>query len=303
VAQDTLVAGLSPGLATVRLMPIVLLATCSELPDLDDDTRTLADALTERGVDARPAVWDDAHVEWADADLVMVRSTWDYARRREEFLAWAERVGATSRLHNPPAVLRWTTDKTYLRDLAEAGVPTVPTAFLDTDEPHPYLDVEHVVKPAVSAGSLDTTRVGAGDHARSRDRVRAVLDSGRTVMVQPYVAGVDEHGETALVYVDGRFSHALRKAAILTEGHGDAEGLFVEEKMSVREPSAEEHDVAERVLAAVPGGPPLYARVDLLPGEGGPVLLELELAEPSFFLDLVPEAAGSVADAVIARLS
>lgn len=284
-------------------MPLVLLATCSELPDLDDDTRTLQQALTDRGVAARPAVWDDADVDWAAADLVMVRSTWDYARRREEFLAWAVRVDGEARLHNPPAVLRWTTDKTYLRDLAEAGVPTVPTAFLDTDEPHPYLDVEHVVKPAVSAGSLDTTRVPAGDHARSGERVRAVLESGRTVMVQPYVAGVDEHGETALVYVEGRFSHALRKAAILTAGHGDAEGLFVEEEMSVREPSAAEVEVAEQVLAAVPGGPPLYARVDLLPAPAGPLLLELELAEPSLFLDLVPEAAGTVADAVIARLS
>jgi glutathione synthase/RimK-type ligase-like ATP-grasp enzyme len=284
-------------------MALVLLATCSELPDLDDDTRTLQRALTDRGVAARPAVWDDEAVDWAAADLVMVRSTWDYAKRREEFLAWAEKVAAATRLHNPPAVLRWTTDKTYLRDLAGAGVPTVPTAFVDADEPHPYLDVEHVVKPAISAGSLDTTRVAAGDHARSRDRVRAVLGSGRTVMVQPYVAGVDEHGETALIYVDGRFSHALRKAAILTEGHGEADGLFVEEEMSVREPSAEEHEVAQRVVAAVPGGPPLYARVDLLPGPDGPVLLELELAEPSFFLDLVPEASGTVADAVIARLT
>jgi glutathione synthase/RimK-type ligase-like ATP-grasp enzyme len=303
VVNDALVASPSAGLASVRLMPTVLLATCSELPDLDDDTRTLADALTARGVAARPAVWDDVGVDWAAADLVMVRSTWDYAKRRDEFLTWAERVDAATLLHNPPSVLRWTTDKTYLRDLAEAGIPTVPTAFLDADEPHPYLDLEHVVKPAVSAGSLDTTRVAPGDQARSRERVRAILESGRTVMVQPYVASVDEHGETALVYVDGRFSHALRKGAILAEGHGDADGLFVEEDMSVREPSAEEHDVAQRVLAAIPGEPPLYARVDLLPGPDGPVLLELELAEPSFFLDLVPEAAGTVADAVIARLT
>lgn len=288
--------------------PLVLLATCAELPDLDDDARALQSALHERGVDARPAVWTDEAVDWAAADVVVVRSTWDYARQRDRFLAWAEAVEAVSALHNPAEVLRWTTDKTYLRDLADAGVPVVPTYFVepgadpDAGDLHPWLDAEHVVKPAVSAGSLDTTRVAAHDAARSRACVRDVLASGRTAMVQPYLAQVDDLGETALVHVDGHFSHGLRKAALLRLEQGAAEGLFREEKMSRRTPSQAEHRVAERVLAAVPGGAPLYARVDLLPTDDGPVLLELELAEPSFFLDLVPEAAGTVADAVLARV-
>ncbi len=288
---------------------LVLIATCSELPDLDHDSRALQRALVERGADrgveARPAVWDDPTVDWAAADLVLVRSTWDYAKRRDEFLAWAARVEEVTVLHNPLAVLRWSTDKTYLRDLAAAGVPTVPTAFLDAaDDTNPYADVEHVVKPAVSAGSLDTTRVAPGDGAESRRRIEAILATGRTVMVQPYLHGVDELGETALVFYDGHFSHALRKAALLTADGGEATGLFKEEDMSPREPSEAEHAAAARVLAAIPGGPPLYARVDLLPSDDGPLLLELELAEPSFFLDLVdPAAADRAADAVLARLA
>ncbi len=298
----------SERLASVTpVIHLILIATCSELPDLDHDGRTLQRALVERGggrVEARPAVWDDPAVDWAAADVVVVRSTWDYAKRRDEFLAWAARVEEVTELHNPLVVLRWSTDKTYLRDLAEAGVPVVPTAFLDSaDDANPYADVEHVVKPAVSAGSLDTTRVAPGDDARSRRRVEAIVASGRTAMVQPYLHGVDELGETALVFYDGHFSHALRKAALLTAESGEATGLFKEEDMAPREPSPEEHAAAARVVEAIPGGAPLYARVDLLPSDDGPLLLELELAEPSFFLDLVdPAAADRAADAVLARL-
>ena len=289
--------------------PLILIATCSAMPDLDHDGRTLQHALVERGADrgveVRPAVWDDRAVDWAAADVVLVRSTWDYAKRRDEFLAWAARVEEVTALHNPLAVLRWSTDKTYLRDLAEAGVPVVPTAFLDSaDDANPYAGVEHVVKPAVSAGSLDTTRVAPGEEAESRRRVEAILASGRVAMVQPYLHGVDELGETALVFYDGHFSHALRKAALLTADSGEATGLFKEEDMSPRDPSEAEHEAAALVLAAIPGGPPLYARVDLLPSDDGPLLLELELAEPSFFLDLVePAAADRAADAVLARLA
>ena len=283
---------------------LVLIATCSELPELDHDGRALQRALTDRGAMARPAVWDDPSVDWSAADLVLIRSTWDYAKRRDEFLTWAAGVEQVTTLHNPLDVLRWSTDKTYLRDLAAAGVPVVPTAFLDaTTDPNPYVDVEHVVKPAVSAGSIDTTRIAPGDTDESSRRVEAIVASGRTVMTQPYLHGVDELGETALIYYDGRFSHALRKAALLTAGGGEADGLFKEEDMSPREPSEQEHAVAAQVLSAIPGGPPLYARVDLLPSDDGPLLLELELAEPSFFLDLVDgAAAGRAADAVLARL-
>lgn len=285
--------------------PVVLLATCAEVPELDEDARCLQRALTRRGVDARAAVWTDDGVDWAHADLVMVRSTWDYARRRDRYLAWAATVASETPLHNPADLLAWTTDKTYLRDLAAVGVPVVPTCFLSPEDgtEHPYLDVEHVVKPAVSAGSKDTHRLGPEDADRSRAEARSIHASGRIVMVQPYLAAVDTTGETALVFLDGRFSHALRKGPLLQRGAGPVQGLFAEEDMSLREPSPQELAVAERALAAVPGDePPLYARVDLLPTDEGPRLLELELAEPSLFLDLVDGAADRVADAVLARL-
>jgi glutathione synthase/RimK-type ligase-like ATP-grasp enzyme len=290
-------------------VPRVALATCREVPGLlDDEGRLLQERLRARGVDAEPAVWDDADVAWSAFDLVVVRSTWDYPAHHDAFVAWAEAVGRVTALHNPAPVLAWSTDKHYLLELADAGLPVVPSAVVEPgDDPaaHPYGGVEHVVKPCVSAGSRDTLRCGADETERSAAHVRALLDAGRSVLVQPYLAAVDEVGETAVVAIDGTPSHAVRKGALLASGGGLVDGLFAAEDISAREPSPAEWAVAEQVLGHLAhhlSGPLLYARVDLLPGPDGPQVLEVELAEPSLFLDHAPGAADRLADAVVRRL-
>lgn len=281
-------------------------ATAAEVPDLDDEGQRFLAALRDRDVTAEPAVWD-AELDWSAYDLVVVRSTWDYAERLPEFLAWADRVGGATRLLNSAGVLRWNTDKRYLAELEAAGVPIVPTQFLAPDDGprHRFEDVEHVVKPVVSAGSRGTLRLGPDEVDRSHEHAAALLDAGRGVMVQPYLHEVDELGETALLFIDGRFSHAMRKGALLTPGMALTEELFLQEEMSPRDASTAERELADAVLEAVPAalqGDLLYARVDLLPSPDGPRLLELELAEPSLFLDHHRPAAGALADAVVRRL-
>ncbi len=281
-------------------------ATAAEVADLDDEGQLFLTALRERGLTAEPAVWD-ADLDWSSYDVVVVRSTWDYAERLSEFLAWADRAGSETLLLNSADVLRWNTDKRYLADLERQGIPIVPTQFLAPgDGPrHRFEDVEHVVKPVVSAGSRGTLRLGSHEVERSHAHAASLLDAGRGVMVQPYLHEVDDHGETALLYVDGRFSHAMRKGPLLTPGMRLTEELFLQEEMSPRDPSAAERDLADTVLDAVPEAlraDLLYARVDLLPSADGPVLLELELAEPSLFLDHHPPAATALADAVVRRL-
>jgi hypothetical protein len=128
----------------------VALANCAEVPDGDEDSPALVSALAERGVRARPVVWDDPSVDWQSFDLVIVRSTWDYAERRDVFLAWAESL---PRVLNPLPVLRWNTDKHYLRELAGSGVAVVATTFLEPGERFQAPGERFVVKPAVSAGS------------------------------------------------------------------------------------------------------------------------------------------------------
>ncbi len=286
----------------------VALATCAEVGDLDVEGRLLAAALAAAGAAAEPAVWDDDGIDWSTYDAVVVRSTWDYAERLEEFLDWVDRVAPVTRLLNPAATMRWSTDKRYLADLAAAGVPVVDSTFLAPGEgdEHPWLGQPHVVKPSVGAGSRGALRLGADQPRRSREHVRALQAEGRTVLVQPYVASVDTHGESALVHLDGVLSHTLRKGPLLTAGAGLVEGLFAQEEMTPREPTPAERDVARAALAAVPGAgsgePPLYARVDLLAADDGPVVLELELVEPSLFLEHVAGSADKVAAAIVARL-
>ena len=287
-------------------MTRIALASCAEVPELDDEGQLLVAALRDRAADTTTPVWDDGSVAWDGFDLVVVRGTWDYAERITEFLAWADHVASVSRLLNPAPVLRWNTDKRYLTHFEAAGLPIVPTQFLAPgDEPaHRFEDVEHVVKPVVSAGSRGTLRLGSHDVDRSRAHAGSLLGDDRPVMVQPYLHEVDEHGETALLYLDGEFSHAMRKGPLLTPDMELVSDLFAQEDMSRREPSAAERALADAVLAAVPDGmgdPLLYARVDLLPSPEGPRLLELELAEPSLFLDHHPPAVDTLADAVLRR--
>ena len=269
------------------------LATCSEVAEGDEDGPALIAALGERGIRATPEVWDDSRVDWAAFDLVVVRSTWDYAERRDAFLAWADSL---PRVLNPPAVLRWNTDKHYLGELAGAGVPVVATQFI---EPGQRFEPPHdpfVVKPAVSAGARHSARYEPGQSAEAH--VAKLHALGRTVMVQPYLDTVDEHGETALIHLGGSYSHAVTKAALLRPGAAPGDALYLEEDMRPTAPTGAELDVADRALAALASDNLLQARVDLLPTDEGPVVLEVELTEPSLYLGYAAGATGRFADAI-----
>jgi glutathione synthase/RimK-type ligase-like ATP-grasp enzyme len=294
-------------------VPTEVLATCRGFPALDPEDRLLIPALAALGIEAVPAVWTDADVDWSVFDAVVVRETWDYADDLDVFLACARTVGGVTQLFSPTDVIAWNTDKHYLRELADAGVPVVVTRFLEPgDDPADWRVAgayEHVVvKPAVSCGSRDTVRYDmSGDLEPLRQHVRRLLDADRSVMVQPYLDAVDTAGETALLFVDGEFSHAIRKGPLLAPGvEGErVEGLFVQEQIDPREPTDAELDVARRVIAAIPSGSEalLYARVDLIPAvDGTPVVLEVELTEPSLFLSHDAGAPARLAAAIARRL-
>jgi O-ureido-D-serine cyclo-ligase len=284
---------------------IAALVTAKVAREHDEDLVPLAEALRARDADVEICDWDDAAVDWSAIDLAVIRSTWDYTARRDAFLSWADEVTALTRLENPAAVLRWNTDKRYLRDLEQAGVPTVPTVFVEPGERPTLPPIEVVVKPSVSAGARDTARYRPSERAEARAHTEALLAEGRTVMIQPYLDAVDDHGETALVHVGGVFSHAFRKGPILVPGSVFVDGLYVEERISEREPTDAEREVAQSALDAarrLTGEDLLYARVDLLPGpDGSPVVLELELTEPSLFHAISPGSVERFADAITAR--
>jgi hypothetical protein len=263
--------------------PRIVLAGCPALPEGDGDDAQLIGALRKRGLHARWLSWDDPQTP--NADLVILRATWDYIDRLDEFLDWASRV---RNLLNAPAVVAWNTDKRYLADLAEAGVPTVPSRFFAPGERVRLPGGEVVVKPAVGAGSVGALRFTDADAAREHATV--LQDRGRTVLIQPYDARVED-GETALVFLHGQQSHAFTKGPILPPPGQrpafDDSGTYAEESLTPAEPDFELWDVGYAALAAAAAHldmePPdlLYARVDVLGGPGDVQLLELELVEPS----------------------
>ncbi|GIH05080.1 ATP-grasp domain-containing protein [Rhizocola hellebori] len=257
---------------------------------MEPDDQLVIPALAALGIEAVAAVWDDPAVDWPSFDATVLRSPWDYATRRDEFVRWARRV---PRLANSVDVVEWNTDKRYLGELAASGVPVTPTTFIAPSEMWlpPTADGEYVIKPSISAGSKDTGRYGPGHRDEAIAHVSRLQRDRRVVMVQPYLSAVDTYGETALLYfadpASGRliFSHAIRKGPMLEGPDVGVEGLYKPETISARVPSQEELAVAEAVLMTLPGGL-LYARIDLIPDpDGNPVLLEVELTEPSLFLE------------------
>ena len=291
----------------------VAIASFAEMPPQFIDDQRLIEALGRRGVEAVAIPWDEPGVDWAAFDAVVIRSTWDYARRRDEFVAWCESVGPP--LYNCAALVRWNSDKRYLADLAAAGVPVVETGFVGPDAPVPELNGEVVVKPTVSAGGRDSGRFGPSAHDLGRELIEAIKASGRTAMVQPFHPSVDTIGETAVLCIDGEPVHVLRKRAVLRpdevapvrdDGVGAAEVMYDPGLVTPGEADHDELELAREVVAEVERRfdyLPLYARVDMIRDPAGaPVLLELEAIEPNFYLDQVPATAAAIAAAIIGRL-
>jgi hypothetical protein len=274
---------------------VIALVTAREARGLDEDLPPLQAAMHAAGLKTQVVDWDDPHVTWASFELALLRSTWDYTDRLREFLVWVDSTASVTTLLNPPPVVRWNTDKHYLAELARAGAPVVPSAFIEPGESAERALTtflarhdcrEFVVKPSVGAGSRDTQRHVRAQLAPAVAQAQRLLAAERSVLLQPYLESVDRDGETALIYFAGRFSHAIRKGPLLPPGlaGSPAIGLFAPEKITPRAPGADELAVADRVLSALPFAPPLYARIDLIrDAAGAPVLLELELSEPSLF--------------------
>ncbi|MEA2222274.1 MAG: hypothetical protein QOH83_650, partial [Solirubrobacteraceae bacterium] len=276
----------------------VAIATCAEHPRLDAEGRLLLGALREQELDARPEVWTEPPAGgWEGYDLVVLRSTWDYTFMPARFVSWTRRIGA--RLLNAPDVVAWNADKRYLLDIARAGLRTVATEHLMPGAPFAPPAGRFVVKPAVAAGARGAAVYDDARHDAARRHVAALHADGNGVLLQPYLDAVDgAEGETALVFVDGALSHAMRKGPLLALDRDLSDELFGAEQMSRADPEADVVALGRRVhdLVEQRFGRPLYARVDVLrDGDGEPSVLELELIEPSLFLDYAPGSAQALA--------
>ena len=276
----------------------VTIVTHGGMPGGAPDDLVLADALAQQGALSRYAQWDDPDVCWADTPLAIVRSTWDYHRAPRRWLDWIERAGDQTRLVNSPTILRWNTDKRYLRALADAGVACVPTAFVEPAERASFRSIlqerswpDVVIKPAIGASASGTKRfTGETALADGETHLASLLVHG-AALVQPYLDVVETERERSLVFIDGSFAHAFRKPAF----NKDAAGSTV---LDPYLPTTAELGLAKAALDAVPDRPS-YARVDMVPATDGPLLMELELIEPDLGLRLNEATAEGLAFACI----
>ena len=282
-------------------MKRVVLVTGLRMAKPDPETHRVLPLLATLGLQLEVLPWQ-ADVDWSAYDGVVVRTPWDYFEQREAFLAWAQRVHAVTPVLNPPEVLVWNSHKGYLRQLQRAGVPTVPTLWLQRGQEVPDLAglgwTELVVKPAVSVGAIGACRDRAEAVALREHAVRLVASDD--VMVQPFVPEVVTQGEVSLVFLAGRFSHAVRK--LPAAGDYRVQDMYGG-RVQAWEPDASALALAGQVLLHTPA-PCLYARVDLVPHQGGWVLMELEVIEPELFLGFGDGArafATAIDEAVVAK--
>lgn len=274
------------------------IATCRPLPEPDQDEELLLEALRAADIAAEMVAWQDA-AAWRAPVPTLVRSTWDYIHALDDFDGWIDRAAAAAPLWNAPSVLRWSLRKRYLLELEARGVPVTPTVLLPRGDTRGLSAVaaergwdDVVVKPEVGAASFETHRLQAG--TRAADALCAGLVAERDVLVQPYLASVEGYGERALVWIDGEFTHAVRKSPRFAGG--------VEQVSDALPISSAERAVGDAALAGLGDGL-LYARVDVAPGmDGAPVVMELELVEPSLFLLQSPTALARLVAGVARRL-
>jgi glutathione synthase/RimK-type ligase-like ATP-grasp enzyme len=281
-----------------------------------EDDLPAAQALEDAGVAVEFVAWDDPEADWSRFDRVVVRSVWDYGLRLEEFLEWADNVGA-ERLRNSPELIRWNSDKRYLAELDGGGLPVPPTLLVAPGGRVPLLDGEVVIKPVTGAGARDTGRFGNDSSGAALDLLEKLGERDEIAMVQPYLPEIEANGETAVVLFGGKVAYALSKKAFLPAGEvapadetGVAAAMRDEGLVRLTEAHPAELRLAERTIAWIAarfGQMPLFSRVDMvLTGSGEPVLMEVELIEPCLYLGeasaLEIPGAEAFAAAVIAEL-
>lgn len=277
-------------------MDRLALLTCTGQDDLAGEREPLLLALEAAGFATEILPWDAPDVAWDAFDAAVIRSTWDYFDRRDEFCAWAHQVEGVVPLANSAALVAWNSDKAYMADLADAGVPIVRTHFLapdDRDLPH---WADFVVKPTISGGARLTGWYSADTRADALALVDEIHATGSTVMAQPFIPAVNDDGETDVLVFGGRISHAVDKGGVIARpGRAAPSGTARDTEWHRPHPMDDRlveftHQVLDAVQA-VTGEDPVYARVDsVVDNEGRRLLMEVELIEPYLFLSSAPDA-------------
>lgn len=273
-------------------MTTVALVTCRARPALPS-TPLVREALARRGCSSVEVAWDEPSFDWSGVAASVLVSAWDYGDHPEAFQGWLRR---TPRLLNPGAVVAWAMHRGCQKTLEARGVPLVPTLWLHRGHPAPNLRqlldtegwTEAVLRPAIAGAATRTLRFSRAGAEAAQAAVERQLTRG-DCLLQRYLPAVETSQERSLVFVDGAFSHAVRREPQLATGRHAG---------TIARADEEELWVAKLAVSAV-GSPLLYAQVDVVRDDDGEVrLLDLELVAPVLFLEQHPPSVEVYANAV-----
>jgi hypothetical protein len=285
----------------------------TELPFTPDD-QLLVDALRNRGHLVAPVIWGERPEDLKNRfDLLIVRSPWDYmetAENREKFAGWLTELDRLSvPTANDPKMMLWLLDKRYLRDFESCGIRIVPTRFVETGSSlelcaHFLENGPLIVKPSVSASGMGLVRVQSRADAESlQPSIDQGTMRGEVFLVQPFIESIQDYGEWSLIYLAGRYSHAILKkpargAVLCQADHGGS--------LEFAAAPTELTTFGDQVIAKLPLAfraeqrieLPLYLRIDLLLTPEGLALSECEGVEPELFLRAQPGSAELLCNAL-----
>jgi len=269
----------------------VTLVTCRAHPGLPEDDQFLLASLERCGMRHRVAIWDDPDVDWSESPVTLLRAAWDSHLNPPGFIAWLDRLGTQSYLLNTTSLVQWNFDKQYLVELRGRGQNVVPTAILTSASEvaisqalQQITAAEIVVKPRFGADAYGVTRLLPEPEAIAAHFERFGANGG--LLIQPFIPGVEIERERSLVFIGGRFSHALYRNPF-------GSGPTPQTPDNVHTPTADELSYCRELLGSLPRL--AYARVDLLPVSARPALMELEIIDPSLFFKAQPSAADALA--------
>jgi len=269
----------------------VTLVTCRAHPGLPEDDQLLLASLERRGIRHRVAIWDDPQVDWSESSVTLLRAAWDSHLNPPGFRAWLAGLGSQTHLLNTTSLVQWNFDKQYLVELREKGQNVVPTAILTCASEvaiaqalQQIAAVEIVVKPRFGADAHGVTRLPPEPEAIAAHFERFGANGG--LLIQPFIPGVELERERSLVFIGGQFSHALYRNPF-------GSGPTRQTPDNVHAPTTEELSYCRELLGSLPRL--AYARVDLIPFEARPALMELEIIDPSLFFAARPSAADALA--------
>ena len=262
----------------------------------------VAEALMRRNFEVLRKDWNSSELDWAEVDVAIFRSTWDYFDRFGEFSKWLEETRDQTRFVNPYSLIKWNMDKHYLLDLREKGVQIPATLALKKGNQMSLAEVFHstdwkeaILKPMVSGAARHTYRLEAGNIEQHGD-IYAELIQSEDFMLQEFQQNILQDGEVSMMVFGGKYSHAILKRA--KKGDFRVQDDFGG-TVHPYTPTVEEIEFAERV-ALLCEPVPVYARVDLTwDAQRAPVLMELELIEPELWFRFAPKAADLMAEALV----